>query len=387
MSLSSHGFHTLMLSSPLFEREQLMEHFTEFSKKTGSIQIYTDDYGATVITFHKEHVGIKWCIRRDIWIEEYKGTVDFLYVEINPKILSGITDYLTAATLDDMDVAITNFNRISQSISPILGSFDDYKLTRIDYCVNLSLKELAPECTDEQMIDLIKRSDVPPSYIEWTEYDKVAHRTKTKPESFYLMNNSIHINCYSKYMQLVKRSEENIAKGYPPIPQETLLKARGIIRFEVQCHYRKTYSLSRRAQKNGDQNYNKYEHLLTHEHCVDVLNHYYKKTIGRGHWYPLHTAIAMVKKQNYNLQKEARLIVALEEVSQYRSVAKAKEAYQGHDLDIFKQSLKDLRGIGINPVTIPKHWGIKRILNLLETYHSRLWMEQFSPHSEDILVR
>ena len=29
---------------------------------------------------------------------------------INPKILAGISDYLTAATYSDMNIAITNFN-------------------------------------------------------------------------------------------------------------------------------------------------------------------------------------------------------------------------------------------------------------------------------------
>lgn len=151
---SSLGFHTLMLSSILLDTAQLLEDFITYSKKTGAIQIYTDKYGNTVIKFHKEYSGIEWLIRHNVWLEDIKCLIDYLYVTINPKILGGITDYLTAATLDDMDDAITNFNLLSQEISPILGSFDDYKLTRIDYCANFSLKELTPECTDEQMIDL-----------------------------------------------------------------------------------------------------------------------------------------------------------------------------------------------------------------------------------------
>lgn len=57
---------------------------------------------------------------------------------INPKILAGIIDYLTAATYDDMNVAIVNFNHESNKISSLLGRFNDYKIKRVDYCILIS---------------------------------------------------------------------------------------------------------------------------------------------------------------------------------------------------------------------------------------------------------
>ena len=49
-------------------------------------------------------------------------------VKVNPKILSGISDYLTAATYRDMENVIINFNLEARKISPLLKSFNDYKL-------------------------------------------------------------------------------------------------------------------------------------------------------------------------------------------------------------------------------------------------------------------
>ncbi len=120
-----------------------------------------------------------------------------------------------------MESAITNFNRISQRISPLLGTFDQYSIKRIDYCVNFALNELAPGCTAEKMIRLIKRADIPPSYKEWMKYDDTAHRIKSRPSSFYLVNNSVHINCYSKYMKLKEQNQKNMQNGYPTVSLRT----------------------------------------------------------------------------------------------------------------------------------------------------------------------
>ena len=233
-------------------------------------------------------------------------------------------------------------------------------------------------------MNLIKRSDIPPSYHEWMEYDEISHRKRTRPGSFYLINDSVHINCYSKYMQLLDKSKKNIERGYPPVPQKTLDDARDIIRFEVQCHYRKTYFLSRNIKQQGRGYPNKYKEILAQEQCIEIINSYYKKTIGWSNWYSLEAAVALVKSRRFNSQKEKRLISALQEVSQCRSLAKAKASNQGSDLETFKRSLNDLSSIGINPVTIPKNWGVKRIWNLLETYYSKLSQEDLNIENSDV---
>lgn len=175
-------------------------------------------------------------------------------------------------------------------------------------------------------------------------------------------------------MKLIEQSKENVGKGYPPIPQAMLDDARGIIRFEVQCDYHKMYALSKQAEEAGNRNINKYEYLLSPKVCRDIVNSFWNKSIGKGHWYSLKYAICMIKSYHFNSQKEDRLIEALQWVNQCRSVPRAKELFPG-DLDTFNRTLKELSNLCINPVTIPQEWGVDRIWNLLDTYYSKIALE------------
>jgi len=396
--LSSIGFHTISLLLPLKADEvtRLLRDFFHYSSTSKNIIIkkqthelckskyesysITDDTSfnlpLTTIIYYRKDIGIRWKITSTKPSQLFNSYV--LEVKINPKILSGIDDYLTAATLCDMENVISKFNQETKKISPLLKDFSYYKLIRVDYCINFSINELVPGCTPEQVINLIKRADIPPSYEEWSEYSEISHRRKTKPGSFYLINDSVNINVYSKYMQLIEQSQDNVSKGYPPISESALYYSEDIIRFEVQCKYRKTYSLSKNAALAEDYSVNMYKTLLSPSYCIDNLNHYYNKTIGSGHWYSLQAAVSLIKSHHFNSQKEKRLIDTLAEVNRCRSIARAKSLHYGNDLDTFKRSLKDLSDIGINPVTIPREWGIKRIWNLLEQYHSYCTEEQLS---------
>lgn len=201
----------------------------------------------------------------------------------------------------------------------------------------------------------------------WMFYDETAHRMKSDPDSFYLKCGSVNINCYRKAVELQQRAEK--AKGDT---KEALLEAsraaQDIIRFEVQCKYPKMYALSR--QTGGcDFALNKYFDLLGYPTCLKQINDYYKSTIGGGDWFSLPVARRIVKAQHFNSQKEKRLLDTLYEVNRCRSLAMAKVKPQGSVLEAIKRSQKDLADIGINPVTIPREWGIKHIPNLLHTFY------------------
>lgn len=388
--LSSIGLHTLTISLLLQYSEAilLIQNFKEYSKRTGLIQMYrVNETGHYIkydpneeliplhimITYHVKYIGITWHISFYNTKSDFKQYI--VYAKLNPKILSGITDYLTAATLGDLNVAIINFNHEAKQISPILKDFNYYNLTRLDYCINFSLNELFPTCDAEQIVSLIQRSNIPSPYKEWREYDNISHRSKSKPGSFYLTSKSIHINCYSKYIQLKNLSEENIANNRPPIPDETINKSKDIIRFEVQCKYAKAYSLSHKYSSSGINYSYKYMQLFTPTACKEIIIYYYEKIIGKGDWCSLSYAISIIKSQKYNSQKEQRLIETLKQINQCRSVAKAIKYYTDDTLAKFNKTLNDLNSININPVTIPKDWGIKHIPNILYTYFNKEILE------------
>lgn len=271
-----------------------------------------------------------------------------------------------------MGCAVGSFNNISKEISPLLYSFYDYQITRIDYCANISLDEFVPECDPMQIMNLIKRSDIPHHYEEWMEYDYTAHRTKSRPESFYLKSKSVTINYYSKYLQLLNISKNNEEKGYLPIDQEILDASRNILRFEVQCKYHKIYSLSQEAEKAGDHSLNKCKSLLAPIRCILIISSYYEKVIGKGDWYTLSKAVQIIKAKNFNCQKEDHLIQTLKYVSQCRSLAKAKASCPIEKIGAFIRTQKELETLNINPVTIPREWHIEYIPNLLRSYLDQL---------------
>lgn len=323
MLRSSLGFHTMALSMPIEagKIQPLIRDFRKYSQNTELIQIYRvgernklSEYSPTQgyeyilprhikVRYYKEDHGIKWDIRINNWSNDFQSYM--VEATINPKILGGIHDYITAATYEDMDDAIANFNIEAERISPILKTFECYSIKRIDYCVNFCLDELAMGISSEWIMNLIKRGDIPPFYKEWTEYDYVSHRMKSKPSSFYLINPSVHINCYSKYMQLIERSHKNEDRGFPPIPQSTLDAAKSIIRFEVQCKYHKMYTLSSRAEEAGNRSCNKYESLLPYEVCNETINYYFSKTVGKDDWHTLQDAVRIIKFCNFNSQKKS----------------------------------------------------------------------------------
>ena len=388
MRRSSLGFHTvdMVLRLTHDETERLIKHFYRHSKQPGTIRMlmlttlpggekewreYSPIHMGTRLVLplnlkisypDKDH-GIKWMIRSDMQSDAYKEYT--IEATINPKILGGSRDYINAATEDDMEVAAINFNRIARSISPVLKTFDYYRIKRIDYCVNFSLNEFAPGCSSDQVMKLIRRGDIPPHFREWAEFDSTAHRMKGKPDSFYLICKSANINCYGKQVELWERNQKNPGS----ISQTMLKEAQDIIRFEVQCKYPKVYALSRRAEKDGNDSINKYHDLLKYQACLKVVNYHYQMAVGKGDWFILSKAEKIILRQDFNKQKRNRLLGALQEVSQCRSLARAKALHQGEDLVAFKRTLKDLSDIGINPVTIPREWGITHIPNLMHAYN------------------
>lgn len=380
---SSIGFHTMELARwliPYFkDTNTLLDDFKRYSQRTGNLQIYTDEKNLDIIIKYcrrrrgdVKDIGMKWRIKRNLYDNDL-GQIDILYVEINPKILAGVHDYITAATYDDMRAAVDNFNRISESISPLLGVFDEYRLHRIDYCFNISVSDLYTSCTAEQVMELIKRSDVPWRFEEWKNYDQKSHRMRTGADSFYLVNKSVHINCYSKHADLEKRMKQHSNGKHNDISQLTLEKSRDIIRFEVQCLSKKAKVLTRDVWNKDSYLIAPWEDVLMPKFCSKVLLYYYEKTIGCNRWYTLDAATSMVKAKGYNSQKEARILEVLKAINQCRSVAIAKQEYANKNrLNAFCSTIRDLSILCINPVTIPRSWGVKSVKNpyhLLQHFH------------------
>jgi hypothetical protein len=183
------------------DAQELLKDFQKYSKETGKIQIYTEtnepktDYSGRVysgkdtyrIRYFGDDRGVCWTIWFCNWAKDFKHYM--VEAKINPKILAGINDYVTASSEACLNDIENCYNWLAKGISPLLGKFRYYKLKRVDFCINFDLKEMGIECTPEQMISLIKRGYIPNHYKEFEIYDKIQHRYVTDKSSFYLKSN------------------------------------------------------------------------------------------------------------------------------------------------------------------------------------------------------
>jgi len=308
---------------------------------------------------------------------------------INPKVLIGEEkSYITATKEIDLNKVKALFNAETRRISDSLGTIDSFSMSRCDYCVNFDLKEMEIPCSVEQMFALIKRANIPAHYTERTEYDEVSRRQKANKDSLYLESNSTVINCYMKQRQLMR-----VYQSCPDMDDSDSL-----IRFEVQCKYAKIYSMSKSELCKSktpepavevEKDY--YElmddllygpripvnALLTDYVSADVIRKYFNKVIRKGNYYQLETAKRMITSKGFYSKKEDRLINTLDLINRKRGISKAKEGLESKQREDFKRTVRELEEIGINPVTIPREWGIKRIPNLLDAYYDKVLKEQF----------
>lgn len=377
--VTSNGFHTFLMALKLSirSRNSLLNDFKNYEKETGLIRIRPMmDQGdiiipnCHIIEYTKKNSGISFVIINNVYSKDSPYIVK---ARINPKILSGTNDYITAATFEIMQKVIITFNREVKKISRILKNFSYYTLQRIDYCINFDIKELGLNCYPQQIIKLIKQSDIPPHFFERTEYSKTSHRKQTDNFSFYLQCKSVVVNCYWKHWQL--------SNEYPDCPD--LNRSYNVIRFEIQCKYSKVYNISKLIENSKDA-CNVLNEMFSDSLASEVITRYFNKIIGTGNYYTLATARKMILRQNFKPKKEDRLISALEFVNGMRGIANAKAALKNtNNLDEFNRSLRELNDLGINPVTIPKDWGIKTIPNLLGAYYNKLSDLQFNTLQEE----
>jgi hypothetical protein len=357
-----------------------------------------------IAEYINKNVGISWYIRFDDKLAPFLPDRSYEYgnpyyqsdpepysvrAKINPKILTGTRDYLTAANLQILDDVETRFNIEAERISRHLGTFQGYSMSRVDYCLNIDVGEMNLGCSAKQLLTLSKRGDIPKHYEEWME-DNIKQRRKTpNRDAFYLQSGSVTFNCYCKYGQLLSE--------YPNCPD--LIKSCDLIRYEVQCKYPKVYAMSRPidARRKGniliDEYRSKYEYrsynptnpikeLLSDHTSASIMRKYLYKIIRKGDYFTLDGARWMVQSHNYRREKEERLMSALDLINESRGIAKARAKLGGKELKDFVRSLKDLDTIMVNPVTIPERWGIKHIPNPLRAYYSHVTEEQLESRVE-----
>lgn len=415
--LTSIGYHTFAISMNLMQEEAdlLFKDFKKYRDNTNEICIIKKEYDIDpsgrhyIIVYPNQEKGISWKLRfsnRAFFINGEFMTCTIKAI-INPKILVGEKTYIVAATAAYLKEVEKIFNQEAEKISLLLRKFHCYTLNRLDYCINFDVSELILDCypysypselkkeLPKFIMKLIKNADIPEHFSE-----------QYKDEfQFYLKSNSVVINCYWKYDDLSRNFSEC----------QDLESSQNIIRFEVQYKYPKVFKelkdMKRRQerirsiliqrgkkQEQGycnslesykDKNYSELkqtqeawetikntpekstliEDMLSDYKCIETIHNYFYKVVKIGNYYTFKEARRIIERNVSKWEKIVRLTNTLKLIHQCGGIAKVKASLQGKALEEFRMSLRDLAALRINPVIIPKDWGISYIPDLLGNYY------------------
>lgn len=390
---TSIGFHTFSFFQKVdeFDFDTLKSDFAAayYKGDTGIDRVFTKKH--TPIYMYKTEKGIRWVLVESKTDNGFKNYG--VCVIINPKALIS-KDYITACDERDVEIIEKIYNERISKISPILGKFGMCAISRSDPCINIDLAEVGISCSCDQMMELIRRGNIPKRYKERKSYDKVQRREVPDKGQLYLVGKSTNINCYQKYHQQGEKHPNYAHRR----------EAENVIRFEVQCHYPKLYAISR--EKKEQSKFNLYNQTATMEEEYDLLaggfkspsipadiilanevtgslcEKYFNEILRKGDYFTLDIAERIIKSYNYRREKEERLLFMLNIVSESKGISKAESKLSGLDLRDFKKSLRDLDDILVNPVTIPRRWGITHIQNLYRAVNDLFYEEQLIPASE-----
>lgn len=388
MNNTSLGYHTFSVFREMTSENyaKICHDFKEYSQYDTDMKGYpskTNDKGYTAWEYvHQKNKGIRWKLSsRVINIKGSKTPYCKRMVEaiINPRTLLE-NNYITAATAADISNVETLFNEQACDISDKLRSFRDYSANRIDYCLNIDLAELGYPCTPQQLMQLVKRGNIPPHFSERKEYSPTGHRFVTDSSSFYLESSSVTINYYLKNAQMTEKHPNYQNKD----------KSENVIRFEVQCKSKKlnemwnTYSELLNVEENFfffGRNKGRIPILpmLSDQIVQTVVEDYFCKVVGMGHYLTFKEACDVIDSHNFMNKTKRQLKRTIEMIRDNKGIARAREKiYESIDnqgdtnaMIVFNKALRELDNLMINPVTIPKNWNIKWIPNPMWAYKIR----------------
>ena len=158
-----------------------------------------------------------------------------------------------------------------------------------------------------------------------------------------------------------------------------------------QVYYSKIYSMSK-SIKETLRNDLSYDDLEKEFYFGGIINHtkslfcdtfsenmirkYFNKVIRKGDYFTFEGARWMVQSYNFRQDREERLLDSLNLISKHGGIDKTLSILQKNKLSDklseVKRSLKDLDDIYVNPVTIPRRWGISHIPNPMRAYYDSM---------------
>ncbi|MCB2298887.1 hypothetical protein [Clostridium tagluense] len=251
---------------------------------------------------------------------------------------------------------------------PNLGSSDLNEIYKKIYTV------LEPMCRDSKFPILkrwdfrldVKFNDTYEKDLIYKLYDKTTTKLYGLNRTKFI-NDSICNNNYNYYyktnainssitLNLYDKQNERFDKEIEPKAYE-----KNVIRYEVQLRKRHIdYNNYKKAYKREIDSY------LDEDLFMFYMEKYIKPIVYFSDYYDIYSAKKIINAGVTRKDERKKLINFLTLVSR-NNIDKAKEIYTTH---VFKHCINVLDKLGINPVLIPKHYNIKKIVNPLSTIYT-----------------
>ncbi|EQB3102277.1 hypothetical protein ACYIU4_003689 [Clostridium botulinum] len=339
--------HTICITHRIFSIKQYNELYEILNNnsKNKNYKLYPDGTGVYK-THYLQDIGFNQIVLRKIYTKpKYKRPYIQIEILFNPKKL--ISNNNIKITKDKDIVTIANkFNEIIKTLDTDLPDFYYWILKRIDYATYIKTQYV------KEYIMLFQKADKPSKYFKEL-YDIKSKRRKQKKGSFYLNSKSVGINFYDK-----EKERKNNKEKYN-VSDQDIFNSKNILRIKVQLNKSKTDYLKYKYKFETKELHN----YLTLEESREQILYYYKKCIKQGDYYNLDKAKQLVDSNaDLTTRTKNNLKSILDLINKCRSIYKAREKFIGTK-ETFNNHLKQLDKLGINPVTIPARWDIKKLDN------------------------
>ena len=344
-------WHTAMLSMGLLKPEYSL--LTDGLRHNDSGQPFDSTYSKQGVSF-TYYRGMDNSYNVSILVNFSKLIKEDEHVDL-------ITDKETPQALASLrEILQEYFQRVSR-FQPFFTSdgFDlsFLKVKRIDYTTQIS--GLSQEEIDAYINCLYKGnySKYPQIKAGKKQYNEQGNYIERYDGSFYRSNQSVTINVYDKRKQMENRNNPT----RPKYRQDSVEKATGILRIEVQCHEEKVNAICKKygiKQELGA--------LLEPSISQDVIAYYLKTIAGSAPYLPSDVVLRKIEKSFYSRKTKQRMSQIIKDFgTQYTSLTKMQSSLSSDERKKFREALKKIEKLDCNPIPLPKSSKVRNLPNLL----------------------
>ena len=216
---------------------------------------------------------------------------------------------------------------------------DDFKLTRMDFTVNINLK------TREAVSDYIK---VLHNLGKVKGYSQIKDVDWIKKElAFVLQGNSNDI----AFWAYDKEGREELLK----VPKYRLKSARGILRIEIQVTTNKALLRFTDKGTTGKQ----IKSLAKNSEAIFMYN--FNSIMPHGGFYKKNKAEKLIQEAAFSKRDKEKMLRLTELIPKKKSLLRAQKELKSKDI---KGIMKKFEDLNVCPVTISKRHGVKHLKSL-----------------------